>query len=81
MNVAKNILFLRTGNSARLVIAEGLLRHRGADFFQAFSAGSMPTRKPNPFAIKVLEKHGIETSFVRPKSWDEFAGHRKLKCI
>ena len=71
---AKNILFLCTGNSARSVIAEGILRHRGAGRYYGFSAGSMPTGKPNPFALRVLERHGIEASFARSKSWDEFAG-------
>ena len=69
----KNILFLSTGNSARSVIAEGILRHRASGRYCAFSAGSMPTGKPNPFALRVLERHGIETSFARSKSWDEFA--------
>ena len=71
---AKNVLFLCKGNSARLVIAEGILRHRGGDRFHGFSAGSMPTGKPNPFAVRVLQKHGIETGFARSKSWDESAG-------
>ena len=70
----KNILFLCTGNSARSVIAEGILRHRGAGRYCGFSAGSMPTGKPNPFALRVLERHEIEVSFARSKSWDEFAG-------
>ena len=71
---AKNILFLCTGNSARSVIAEGILRHRGAGRYCGFSAGSMPTGKPNPFALRVLGRHEIEVSFARSKSWDEFAG-------
>ena len=71
---AKNVLFLCTGNSARSVIAEGILRHRGGDRFHGFSARSMPTGKPNPFTVRVLQKHGIETGFARSKSWDAFAG-------
>ena len=69
----KNILFLCTGNSARSLIAEGILRHRGKGRYAAFSAGSQPTGKPNPAAIAILAKQGIDTSFARSKSWDDFA--------
>ena len=71
---AKNLLFLCTGNSARSLIAEGILRHRGGSNYQAFSAGSQPTGMPNPHAIAVLQKHVIDTSFAASKSWDVFAG-------
>lgn len=71
-----NILFLCTGNSARSVIAEGILRHLGAPSISAFSAGSQPTGKPNPGAIAILQEKGIDTSFARSKSWDEFSGQR-----
>ena len=70
----KNVLFLCTGNSARSLIAEGILRHRGGLSYQAFSAGSKPTGTPNPNAIAVLQKHGIDTGFAESKSWDVFAG-------
>ena len=69
-----NLLFLCTGNSARSLIAEGVLRHLGGEAFNAFSAGSHPTGKPNPHAIAVLRQHDIDTGFARSKSWDEFAG-------
>ena len=68
-----NVLFLCTGNSARSLIAEGILRHHGGSRYRAFSAGSIPTGKPNPFALAVLQRHGIDIEFVRSKSWDEFA--------
>ncbi len=68
-----NVLFLCTGNSARSLIAEGILRHHGGSRYRAFSAGSTPTGKPNPFALAVLQRHGIDTEFARSKSWDEFA--------
>ena len=69
-----NLLFLCTGNSARSLIAEGVLRQLGGKAFNAFSAGSHPTGKPNPQAIAVLRQHDIDTGFARSKSWDEFAG-------
>ena len=69
-----NLLFLCTGNSARSLIAEGVLRQLGGRAFNAFSAGSHPTGKPNPHAIAVLRQHDIDTGFARSKSYDEFAG-------
>lgn len=68
-----NVLFLCTGNSARSVLAEGILRKDGAGRFQAFSAGSHPKDAVNPFALKVLESYGYPTEGYRSKSWDEFA--------
>ena len=69
----KNVLFLCTGNSARSVIAEGILRAQGDGRFAAFSAGSQPTGTPNLGAIAILDAHGIATDFARSKSWDEFS--------
>ena len=69
----KQVLFLCTGNSARSLIAEGILRHYGAGRYLAVSAGSQPTGQPNPGAIAILQDKGIDTSFARSKSWDEFA--------
>src|ERR1700735_470667 len=69
-----NVLFLCTGNTARSVLAEGLLRKDGAGRFNAFSAGSHPKGIVNPFALKVLSAYGYPTDGFRSKSWDEFAG-------
>jgi len=70
-----NILILCTHNSARSVLAEGMLNHlakeRGLDV-KGFSAGSAPGGQINPFALEALHNAGIETTGVRSKSWDEF---------
>ena len=68
-----NVLFLCTGNTARSVLAEGILRKLGADRFKAFSAGSQPKGVVNPFALKVLAAQGFPSDGYRSKSWDEFA--------
>jgi arsenate reductase len=68
-----NVLFLCTGNTARSILAEGILRKDGAGRFNAFSAGSQPKGVVNPFALKVLEALDYPTDGFRSKAWDEFA--------
>lgn len=68
-----NVLFLCTHNSARSVLAECLLNHLGGTRFRAFSAGSQPSGRVNPFALQALAEQGIDTTALRSKAWDEFA--------
>jgi arsenate reductase (thioredoxin) len=68
-----NVMFLCTGNSARSIMAEAIMNHKGAPTFTAYSAGSHPTGKVRPEAIKQIEEAGFETGRLRSKSWDEFS--------
>lgn len=71
------VLILCTGNSARSIIGEYLLRTKGKGRFEVHSAGSKPTGRVNPLAIRVLaEKYGLDAHAGHSKSWDEFKGVR-----
>ena len=68
-----NVLFLCTGNRARSILAEGILRHKGRPNFRAYSAGSHPSGRVHPQALRQLEFAHLPTEGLRSKSWDEFA--------
>jgi arsenate reductase (thioredoxin) len=73
VNEPRRVLFLCTGNSARSIFGEYLLRRIGQDRFETYSAGSYPTGKVNPFALRVLtELYHIDASEARSKSWEEY---------
>lgn len=69
-----NVLFLCTGNTARSILAEGILRQDGAGRFRAFSAGSQPKGVVNPYALKTLDEFSYPATGFRSKSWEEFTG-------
>jgi len=68
-----NVLFICTGNSARSILAEGLMNALGHGQFKAFSAGSHPKGEVHPLALQTLAANRIPTDGFRSKSWDEFA--------
>ena len=78
-----NVLFLCTGNSARSIMAEGILNFKGRPNFTAFSAGSHPSGTVRPEALEQLARAHISTKGLRSKGWDEFSqpGSPKLDFV
>jgi len=78
-----NVLFLCTGNSARSIMAEAILSHKGRPNFTAYSAGSHPTGAVRLEALRQIELAGLPSNGLRSKSWDEFArsGAPKLDFV
>lgn len=78
-----NVLFLCTGNSARSIMAEAILNHKGAPNFKAYSAGSFPTGFVRPEALEIIGEARLAVNGLRSKSWDDFArpGAPKLDFV
>lgn len=72
-NKVYNVLFICTGNSARSILAEGLLNGLGNGRFHAYSAGSHPKGEVHPYALATLERLQFPITGYRSKSWNEFA--------
>lgn len=68
-----NVLFLCTGNSARSIMAEAIMNWKGRPNFKAFSAGSHPSGRVRPEALKQIASAGLPAENFRSKSWEEFA--------
>jgi len=68
-----NVLFICTGNSARSILAESLMKQYGQGRFRGYSAGSFPKGIVHPYAVGLLRTLGLPTEGMRSKSWDEFA--------
>jgi arsenate reductase len=68
-----NVLFLCTGNSARSILAEAILKHAGQGTFNAYSAGSQPKGEVHPLALEQLRKSRLPSEGCRSKSWSEFS--------
>lgn len=73
MHSHHNVLFLCTGNSARSIMAEGIMNFKGRPQFTAYSAGSHPTGTVRPDALRQLQVAHIPVTGFRSKSWDEFS--------
>jgi len=74
MTDSYSVLFLCTGNSARSIMAEAILNHKGKGRFRGYSAGSHPSGQVRPEALRQIESAGIATTGLRSKSWNEFSG-------
>jgi arsenate reductase (thioredoxin) len=74
MQKPDNVLFLCAGNSARSIMAEAIMNHKGRPNFVAYSAGSHPSGSVRPEALRQLEAAHLPATGYRSKAWDEFSG-------
>jgi len=74
-----NVLFLCTGNSARSIMAEAIMNHKGRPNFTAYSAGSHPSGAVRPEALRQLEAARLPTRGLRSKNWEEFSKPNAFK--
>lgn len=72
-DTVRNVLFVCTHNSARSILAEGLLNGLAGGRFRGYSAGSQPKAAPNPLALETLSRLQMPADGYRSKDWDEFA--------
>ena len=68
-----NVLFICTANTARSIMAEAILNQLGAGRYRAYSAGSQPAGRVNPYAVELLQRNRFRTDSLRSKNWEEFA--------
>ena len=73
MRAPYHVLFLCTGNSARSILAESILRDKAGGRFVAHSAGSRPAGRVHPRVLSWLRRRGLPIEGLRSKNWDEFA--------
>lgn len=73
-DVKQNVLFICTGNSARSIFAEAIMRHEAGDRFEVYSAGTKPQSELNPYAVEMLVRKGLDTHVLRAKNITEFQG-------
>ncbi len=73
-DITYNVLFICTGNSARSIFAEAIMRHEAGDRFAVYSAGTKPQSELNPFAVEMLQQKGHDVSLLRAKNISEFQG-------
>ncbi len=68
----QRVLFICNRNAGRSQIAEGLMRNRFGERYEAYSAGMNPSSSVSPYTVRVMEEAGIDLTHQRPKPLQEF---------